>query len=309
MTRGHLSPGATAELACVIEASCHKPGNVHPDWSFEDTSYFDFIASAAAVGPVLDRARRQSLGRTVLEATRATQALVGKNTNLGMVLLLAPLAALGDDAFPRASRRRSTAAVFGVQARRRLRRAVQARLGRSNRRDADLVYEAIRLARPGGLGRVGAGDVHAGPEGTLIEMMAQARRRDLVARQYANGYKQVIDEGLPIFERALREDLDLEESVTLCFLELLGRHGDSLIARKSGESASRAAARRAAGVLRAGWPRERKAARRFESLERWLRADNGKRNPGTSADLTAAVLFLALRGGIIPLPIRLRRED
>ena len=182
-----------------------------------------------------------------------------------------------------------------------------ARLNKLTRRDADQVYRAIRLAAPGGLGEAPRGDVHSAPDGDLYSMMKLAASRDLVARQYAGAYREVIEEGLPALQRDVRNGLALEPTIVRCFLRFLATHGDSLIARKSGEKTSADAARRAASVLDAGWPRGRKAVASWNRLDDWLRRGDGARNPGTSADLTAAVLFLALHSEIIQPPFTFDR--
>ena len=83
----------TVELACVLEATARKPGNVHRDRDFPKLSYLQFLASAAAIGPALGDIGKANIGQAILEAVRATRQVVDTNTNLGMILLLAPLAA------------------------------------------------------------------------------------------------------------------------------------------------------------------------------------------------------------------------
>src|SRR5207245_2900410 len=83
---------AAAQLACLLEASAPKPGNVSPFASFRDTTYEDFLASAAAIGPALAAAGEQPVGATIRAAVEATARWAPSNTNLGLVLLLAPLA-------------------------------------------------------------------------------------------------------------------------------------------------------------------------------------------------------------------------
>ena len=78
-----LSIGQCATLACLLEATTPKPGNVHRGVDFEDMTFLDFAVSAAAIGPVMDRVREYGVGQTVLEAIRATRRLVPVNTNLG----------------------------------------------------------------------------------------------------------------------------------------------------------------------------------------------------------------------------------
>lgn len=289
------SRGLLAQLACILEATAGKPGNVHPGKPFEDTSHLDFVLSAAAVSPVLDAAGTRPIGATVLDAVRATRSVTEKNTNLGIILLFAPLCSLPPDVLCGAGT---------PSGRAELERALLRVLGALTRRDAELVYEAIRLAAPGGLGSAPEGDVREEPAGTLIEMMKLARERDLIALQYSNGYHEVLHEGLAALQGAIRAGRSLEEAVILCHLELLARHGDSLILRKRGEVESKEASLRAREVLEAGWPAGMPAVEKLDSLDRWLRAEGNQRNPGACADLTAAALFLALASGIIRLPIR-----
>ena len=290
----NLSPGTLAQLACILEASARKPGNVHPGRAFDDSSYLDFILSAAAIGPPLDRARARPLGETVLEAVLSTNELVGKNTNLGIILLIAPLAALEEEVLSRAAAERKA-----------LQAALGSILSKLTLHDAELVYKAIRIASPGGLGRAASGDVSGAPEGTLLEMMALAQERDLIARQYTNGFQEVLEEGLPHLEEALQSGRALEEAIILCQLKLISRHGDSLIARKRGKDESDKAARRASELLESSWARGNFSRKALGEFDRWLRAEGHGRNPGTTADLTAAALFLALASGIIKMPLSL----
>src|SRR5688500_14808070 len=89
--RSAESVAGAAQLACVLEASAEKPGNVTPRHDFADTSYEDMLRSAIALGPEIGRAAERGVGETVLAAVRATRRVAGANTNLGIALLLAPL--------------------------------------------------------------------------------------------------------------------------------------------------------------------------------------------------------------------------
>src|SRR6266436_5371357 len=88
------SIGLYAQVACIWEASARKPGNVHRFRDFADTTYTDFLLSAAAIGPILDTANQRRVGETVLQCIQATRGVTQANTNLGIVLLLTPLAAV-----------------------------------------------------------------------------------------------------------------------------------------------------------------------------------------------------------------------
>ncbi len=279
-----LSAGLCAQIACVLEVSAPKPGNVHRLRDFDDVRYVDFLLSAAAAAPALDRAVERTLGETILDAIERTRRVVATNTNLGIVLLLAPLAA--------------------AHAEDDLRAGVSRRLDSTTVTDADLVYRAIRLARPGGLGSVAEEDVAGSPTRPLRDVMALAAERDLVARQYRDRFADVLDLGVPALSAHLDGDGAVEDAVVACHLRLLATLGDSLIERKAGAATSGEASRRARAVLDAGWPRNERARALLDDLDRWLRSDGNRLNPGATADLTAASLFVALREGILRIPIR-----
>ncbi|HWE38210.1 MAG TPA: triphosphoribosyl-dephospho-CoA synthase [Isosphaeraceae bacterium] len=267
-------PGVLAQIACILEVSARKPGNVHPGIGFDDATSLDFYLSAAAIARPLDRAREVGVGAAVLEAVEATRHVVATNTNLGMILLLAPLAAVPE----------------GVG----LRNGVAEILAATTIEDARLVYRAIRLARPGGLGTVTDQDVAGEPSVTLRDAMRLAADRDLVARQYAEDYVDVFDLALPALRAAIGEEQPLETAIVRSFLTVLSHRPDTLILRKCGPAVAAEASRRAAVVL--------DAPDRLADLDAWLRADFHARNPGATADLVAAALFVALADGTIPLP-------
>lgn len=268
--------GSREELvrtACVLEVTARKPGNVHPE--ADPAVYDDFLKSADAVAPVLAQAAARGIGPTVLDAVRATRRVVDHNTNLGIVLLLAPLAAVP----------------HGVP----LEAGIEAVLARTTRDDARDVYEAIRLADPGGLGSVPREDVAEPPSCTLLEAMRLAADRDLVARQYANGFREVLGDGVPRLRELWSRPSEWECAVLDLHLHLMSRYPDSLIARKCEATVANESACRAAAVLKAGGPTTNLGTQRLAQLDAWLRGDGNRRNPGTTADLVAASLFAFLR--------------
>jgi triphosphoribosyl-dephospho-CoA synthase len=276
------SLGLLAQTACLWEATARKPGNVHRFADFDDVTYVDFLMSAAALHEAITCAPSLGVGRTVRDAVRDTRQVVRSNTNLGMILLLAPLASAEDD--------------------NNLRTTVGKLLTRLDVEDTRLVYEAIRLANPSGLGKVEDQDVSSEPTLALREVMALAADRDLVARQYANGFREVFDDGVPAFTRGLEMTGCLEGAIIFCHLSLMASHPDSLIARKRGLAEAEEAAHRARDVLDAGWPHDPAAGALEQELDDWLRAVGRGRNPGTTADLVTASLFVALREQIVKLP-------
>jgi triphosphoribosyl-dephospho-CoA synthase len=270
----NLSPGRIAELACLLEATARKPGNVHRFRDFADTSYLDFLLSATALVGPLDQAETTGVGPAILAAVGATHQLVRTNTNLGMILLLTPLAAVPEDLS--------------------LESGVPSVLASLTLDDARLTYQAIQLANPGGLGRVDSQDVSEEPTITLLEAMRLAAPRDLVARQYASGYADVFALVLPALRSALGRGEPLESAIVHAFLVTLAALPDSLVARKRGEAVAREASERAGKALE---------TRDLAAFDAWLREDGHARNPGTTADLVTAALFAALRDGTIEFPL------
>jgi triphosphoribosyl-dephospho-CoA synthase len=201
--------------------------------------------------------------------------------NLGIVLLLAPLAAV-PPSVP-------------------LGRGIHAVLEGLTVEDARQVYAAIRLANPGGLGRVGEQDVSDEPTETLLDVMRRAAAWDAVAAQYANCFTDVLDFGARRLQARWSAGTDWETAVIGLHLELMARRPDTLIARKCGPLAAAESSRLADRILHAGWP-ETAAGRLLAEFDDWLRADGHRRNPGTTADLVAAALFAGLREGLLEPP-------
>lgn len=268
---------AAAQLACLLEASASKPGNVSPSAAFRDATYEDFLASAAAIGPALLRAGTQPLGRTILAAVQATRRFVSHNTNLGIVLLLAPLA-------------RAAITAAGEPLRASLARV----LALTTVGDAGEVYAAIRLATPAALGRVDAEDVARAPTLPLRDVMTLAAERDGVAREYATDFALTFETGAPALRRAREEGLSWPDAVVETFLALLAANPDSLIRRKLGDAAAVEVSRDAERVLAAGGTRTAAGRAALAALDQALADPDHRRNPGTTADLTAAAAFVHL---------------
>lgn len=280
-----LGPDAVAgaaQLACVLEASAEKPGNVTPSHDFDDTSYEDMLRSGIALGPELGRAGERGVGETVLAAVRASRGAAGANTNLGIALLLAPLA--------RAALRASDG-------------PLRKRLGDVLRAltvdDARCAYAAIRLAGAGGLDEPVEHDVRDEPRVTLREAMAAAAQRDTVAAEYVTGHAVTFELGLPALADALGDGLRPRDAVVELALHLLATVPDTLIARKRGADAAGRVAAGARQVLTAGGLRSARGRTALAGFDASLRHDGNALNPGTTADLVTAVLFVALLEGVL----------
>jgi triphosphoribosyl-dephospho-CoA synthase len=270
-----------AQLACVLEASAEKPGNVTPSHDFGDTTYEDMLRSGIAIGPELGRAGERGVGETVLAAVRASRDASAANTNLGIALLLAPLAraALGD----------------GGPLRERLGKVLRA-LTVEDARDA---YAAIRLAGAGGLDEPVEHDVRDEPRVTLREAMAAAAQRDTIASEYVTDHAVTFELGLPRLSDALEDGLRPRDAAVELALRLLAAVPDTLIARKRGAEAAGRVAADARQVLTAGGVRSARGRTALVDFDASLRRDGNALNPGTTADLVTAVLFVALLEGVL----------
>lgn len=270
-----------AAMACMLEASAPKPGNVSPGRHFHHMRYEDFIASALAAGPELAQAGARPLGATILAAVRATRRRTSTNTNLGILLLFAPLIA--------AARRLGDTAD-----RTDLRLALGAVLRESTVEDAIAVYAAIREANAGGMGTTGEQDLSGEPTVTLLEAMRLAAERDDIAAEYAGDFALTFGAGAPAIRHARAAGLNWDDAVVETFLTLLASRPDTLIARKLGTASAEKISRRAAAILASGGVRSQEGRELLPAFDADLRDPQNSRNPGTTADLTAAAVLVVL---------------
>lgn len=266
--------------ACRLDVETPKPGNVSMQSAGHGMRAAQFITSAEVAADAL-LTRGAPVGRRVLDAVTRTRDAVGCNTNLGILLLVAPLAAALEDTARPLSANPWRAATGRV-------------LARLDIDDARLTYRAIALANPGGLGEAPEQSVHKSPTLNLRDAMTLAAGRDSIARQYAEGFRDIFETGLAAFREM---PADQPRIATLnVFLTFLGNWPDSHIVRKQGIAVAQSvtlAARERHTQWRHALAQKRPdtAARPLDAWDAELKAS--AINPGTSADLTVATLFVA----------------
>jgi triphosphoribosyl-dephospho-CoA synthase len=265
------------QTACIWEACARKVGNVHRHRDFANTSLTDFLISAAVIAPAFETER--SVGQIVWKAVGATRDATGQNTNLGIILALAPLALCPAD--------------------RPIKDDIGRVLAELTVEDAKDVYRAIRLAKPGGLGQANEQDVSNEPTVTLLDAMKLAAERDQIARQYTNGFDDVLEFGVPTFAAACHRHESIERAIIEMQLQWLAREADSLIVRKNGSDVAKDVQNQARRVIDGGGLNTAAGRRTAVAFDAFLRSDGNRLNPGTTADLIAAVLFVALRERIV----------
>jgi triphosphoribosyl-dephospho-CoA synthase len=266
--------------ACLAELDALKPGNVHRLAAGHNMTVDDFVASAEAAAPIMGKAGL-AVGERIRRAVEATRRAVGQNTNLGIVLLAAPLAnaaSMPSDG-DLESRLRLTLQGLSVD-------------------DAREAYRAIREAKPGGLGDAFEHDVASEPSVTLLEAMRAAETRDRIAWNYAHGFADIFTLGLKWLAHA-RERWNEPSfaspswAVTRVYLGFLAHLPDTLIERKFGTRTA-ALVREEAGPIEASFiecPAPEAMTAPLAAFDQALKRRG--LNPGTSADLTVATLFAA----------------
>jgi triphosphoribosyl-dephospho-CoA synthase len=260
--------------ACLAELDAPKPGNVHRFAPGHRMEVEDFVRSAEASAAAI-ASRGARVGARVRAAVDATLKAVSQNTNLGIILLCAPLAAAAEA--PNAPLRPALARV----------------LDGLDLTDAEDVFSAIAAANPGGLGHAPRHDVNARPTVTLREAMGEAAGRDRIARQYVTAYEDIFSLGLPALETAHRRHGEARWSTLAVYLAFLAAAPDTHILRKF-DGATAEAVRQEAADWRDAVAAARDPEMIVDGLLSWDATLKSRGiNPGTSADLTVATLFAA----------------
>jgi triphosphoribosyl-dephospho-CoA synthase len=268
-----LRLAAAFKNACLSELEALKPGNVHIFSDGHGMVVQDFVRSAEAAAEEIAK-QDLTIGQRIHDAVDATWKTVGCNTNLGIVLLCAPLI---------------HAILHGTG--RTLRARLAEVLENLTVADAELAFQAILQASPAGLGKSEHHDVHEAPQVTLLQAMSAASARDRIARQYANGYEDVFA-GAEIYRATLHRWGWTAWATTAVYLRFLANISDTHLIRKYGEEVALQVRSEAAEHERNLLMQEnpKKYQRPLLDFDRDLKARG--LNPGTSADLTVASLLV-----------------
>ena len=262
--------------ACRLELNALKPGNVSVHSGGHGMSVDQFISSAEVSAEVITEPGI-GVGERILNGVRATRQAVGDNTNLGILLLTCPL----------------VEAALQVTEDLSLHDRLKSVLNRLSVEDARQCYRAIRIANPGGMGEVDQQDIADEPDITLLQAMRLSADRDRIAYQYIHNYIDIFEANLAIYSDYLKRWESPEWATTAVYLSQLVRVPDSLIGRKFGvlkaQEISDMIAPLAVQVLASQDPVL--FENRLLSIDGHLK--NIGINPGTTADLTVATLFVA----------------
>ena len=295
-------------LAALLEVSGYpKPGNVHRTRDFTDIRYEHFLFSSIALLPILEEVSNRgrsvqrkefpphklNLGKSLLNAVQANQRWQhGGNTNLGIILLMVPLACaagmLIDNPTPSVTLLRDNLDVI---------------IRNSTSEDTIKLFEAIRLAEPGGLGTVDKYDLNTTPPDVLraeninlYEIFKISANRDSIAKEWITKFQITFEVGYPYFKEIFKKTNDPNIIVVHTYLKILSDIPDTLISRKYGRESAEAISNRAKHILEQGGLLSEQSIELLWDFDLELR-NKKKINPGTTADLTAATIMVALLEG------------
>ncbi|MCH9808204.1 MAG: triphosphoribosyl-dephospho-CoA synthase [Alphaproteobacteria bacterium] len=271
-----LSPDVITEAfltACKAELSALKPGNVHVHAGGHDMDVAHFERAAKAAAPHIAR-KGMKVGHRIRSGVDASLAAAGCNTNLGIIMLCAPLAYAAGEVMAQQS--------------------LSGRLGRVlaglDQSDAEQTFQAIASANPGGLGDVGEGDVRNGCEMGVREAMALAAGRDRIALAYVTGYADIFEFALPLLSQARKLAQTEDLAVTTLHMGLLSRYLDSHLVRKFGVQVADEVRQEARRLLLLVSPvAQQENFSQLFAFDADLKAKG--LNPGTTADFVVATLF------------------
>lgn len=267
---------AAVRASFIGELEAFKPGNVSHHAGGHDMTAQDFINSAEVSTPVLCQ-KGFGVGRRILESVKITGATVGCNTNLGMLLLFSPII---------------VAAETGFDDENQLHQRLRACLDSLTSEDTSLIYEAIRLANPGGLGEVKTHDVRNSPDCSIMEAMQLASDKDFVALQYYNGFTEIFNQGLTTIKCFVKRWNSVKWATVSCYLMFLSTWDDSHIYRKYGSDIAGQIKIKSKGIADKfnTVSNPESCIDILQGFDKELKAN--RYNPGTSADLTAASLLV-----------------
>lgn len=315
-----------AELACVLEVSSKKPGNVSRAYNFKDTKYEDFLASGIAIGRAIEgsakRGRLAALGDIDFQdigigelikaaVTESKRWHHGKNTNLGIAMLLVPLSAAcgawvavagegdgeGDgDGKGNVKDKKVKDRVENE----RIREYLDIIIKNTTYKDTIKLYETINLVRPGGMGRTADVDVydkrsidHIKEKGLNLYDIMKITKSDSIAAELVTGMEKSFETGYPAIAGEFDRTGDINKAVVYGFMAILSRCPDSHIARKNGADVAEEISREAAEIFKRGMDK-----RELEQFDKRLRDKENRLNPGSTADLVTSSLMIALLNGL-----------
>lgn len=276
-----------AQLAAILEVSAKKPGNVSPENDFSDLTYEDFLLGSLAIGEGIGEAYQRGFlagrGKISLAEIKIGELIKKcivdvksahkkRNTHLGIVMLMVPIAAaygLG---------------ISGGKLRNNIKKIVE----NSRIEDSLNFYEAIKIAKAGGL----EGKLEE-PKVTFYGLMKKSSGKDRIAEELVNGL-EITSQVSRLLEKNFKENVGVDEGIVQTYLQILAKFPDTLIAKKVGKRKAQEVADRAKEIVNLGGVFTEEGKKEMEKFNQELRTEENELNPGTTADIIAGGIMLWL---------------
>lgn len=288
------------EIATLLEVSAYpKPGNVHRTQDFDDMIYEDFLISGTVLRESLEIVAYNAskyypnlldkiqIGDAILQSIKTTNKLVNTNTNLGISMLMIPISA-GCGALE------NETSIYNLP------KMVDIIMKNTRSEDAVALTKAILLSKAGGLENK-TSDYDVNNKNTIEEIITNninlydlfkiSSKYDKISYELINGLPVISEIGYPTYckyeEEYSKNDVTLET-----YLTLLSKVPDTLISRKYGDEVAEDVTKRAKDILKNTEIATKERIKEMKEFDKYLRKN--KYNPGTTADFTAASLFVGL---------------
>ena len=267
------------KFACDTEIKSLKPGNVHQYSKSYDMDIKDFFKSSLIISKCLTK-NNLDLGKKILTSVNEIQDKIKKNTNLGIILMLSPIATVVQKE--------------GIISKEELLKKIKSLIKKQNIKNSTPIFKAILLCSPGGLGSSKKYDVKNHPRTNLFKAMKFSKKRDLIAKQYCNGLEDILNTGIPAYKKFYKKWGKVNWALTGVYLSFLKKFNDSHIIRKKGKKVAINVKKEAKKYYYYLINNKNlsKIKRKLLIFDKNLKSK--EINPGTTADLTVATLFFEI---------------
>lgn len=272
-----------SQIACCLEVSSFKPGNVHRNKDYDDIKYHHFLNSGVAFGDIIYKASKDPLniGQYIKLAVIESKKWSPSNANLGIIMLHTPIATTTGQMEE-----------FNINT---LKKEIKNTVKNTTTDDAIAVYDAIEIAMPN------INPPKEGPDAqkndakqelreknlTLYDVFKISSSWDSISYEWTKGFN-ISFEGYNLLNKYYKQYNNINLATTKTFLNILSNHPDTLIARKKDENTSKMVSDKAKEVLN-NFNEES-----LLKFDKFLSNEGNKLNPGTTADLIASSLMIFL---------------
>ena len=273
-----------SQIACCLEVSSFKPGNVHRNREYDDIKYHHFISSGIAFGNIIYEVSQDNkdIGKYIKLAVIESKKWSPTNANLGIIMLHMPIGMSSGkiDEFNENVLKKEI--IFTTK--------------NTTVNDAINVYDAIEIAMPN------INPPKEGPDAqkndakqelieknlTLYDVFKISSTWDSISKEWAEGFN-ISFKGYKLLNEYYEEYNNINLATTKTFLSILSEHPDTLIARKKDLDTSKMVSEMAKDILDNGFKKED-----IEEFDKFLSKEGNKLNPGTTGDLVASSLMIFL---------------